>query len=139
MKPIEIDSLEKNMFITIGNLKKDALNNKNNGFGEYKMIKDMQKSVNDFDFYRLKGDVLQIKAIDLPFIIVNIIGPQPENYIYTSKIDIRDYKFRKLSEEYIKAMIGKDVYKKLKNGKKIDKRNEVEKLIEEFYYDKKEK
>lgn len=137
MKPIEIDSLEKNMFITIVNLKKDIDNN--DEFEEAKIIKNMQESVNKFDFHRLKGDVLQIKAIDLPFIVVDIIGTQPQNYIYTSKIDIRDYKFRKLSSEYIKAMIGNKVYKKLKDGKKIDKRNEIEKLVEQFRPSKKEK
>ena len=51
-----------------------------------------------------QGDVLQVLAIDLPFIVVVYVGRTMFGKEMKAHIDTREFKIKRLSKEYVEAL-----------------------------------
>ncbi|MFW6008398.1 MAG: hypothetical protein ACOCP8_03940 [archaeon] len=125
MKPIRPICIEPDSFITIfkSPIKKKLIQKPKEN-EEYKTffeeLLNQYPQQNDAPYNKLQGQVFQVKAIDLPFIIVHWITPQPENYFYALTIDTRKYNFRELSNEYVIALLGKECFNNINNNTDIN-------------------
>ena len=89
------DDFEKGMFITV---LKGAIYENFGGTSLFSFINTETKTIEDNSF---KGDVLEVLAVDLPYIAVK---HHDRLYSHPTSFDIRKWSFKKLSKEYVEAM-----------------------------------
>jgi len=106
------DDFEVGMFLTIKDLRKDTSEFADEGMSNPLSLimhgGGMSSTTSHLEM--LKGRVIRVDAVNLPFIMTTIfenitnVGQPPKTHYLA--LDVRDSEFMKLNEEYVKAYLG---------------------------------
>ncbi len=113
---LQPDDFKLEMFITVRDLKKSAApefdeENMMNPIQAMAMMQGMGGHSPNSRFEMLKGSVLRLDAINLPFIMVTVYenasrpGKVPNSH--SISLDVRELEFMRLNKEYVNAYLGK--------------------------------
>lgn len=131
---LQPDDFQVEMFVTV----KDVIRNTNDFDEEdlrdplmmMRVMRGQQSEDSKSHLEMLKGSVIRIDAINLPFIMTTIfenitqIGKAPRTH--SASLDVRELEFIKLNEEYVSAYLGTSPLTALLQGKDF---NDIQNII----------
>ena len=125
---LQIDDLEVDQFIT---LYKPTIIDISEGEEEREkqaankhplMALGMMGGKGSTEYDILHGRILQVKALNLPYIAISFIDPiltEDKGISKPFPLDVRKCSFIKLQENYVKVMLGENLWKKM-NGEEVE-------------------
>ena len=127
MTELQPDDMKTNLFVTVLDIKEKKIERLEQDTPFLNLISStlsgnynhVSYNPNTTTLRLLKGIVLRIEAINLPYLIVTAFDKTPtEINKVTISLDVRTVIFTKLSKEYIFAYLGKEMESEIINGEK---------------------
>jgi hypothetical protein len=126
---LQPDDFETGMFVTVLDLKKNEMDEVDDGFENpiqaiMMMGGGSPPSPSTTHLELLKGLVIRVDAINLPFIMATVFESRNQtakkSATHAAPLDVRELSFMKLNEEYVNAYLGKGKFAALIEDKKFD-------------------
>jgi len=125
---LQPDDFETGMFVTVLDLKRtemeEADDNFENPIQAIMMMGSGGPPPSTTHLELLKGLVIRVDAINLPFIMTTVFESRNQSLKkkvnYAAPLDVRELFFMKLNEEYVNAYLGKGDFSSLLEDKNFD-------------------